>query len=93
MSGQTDKRENEIFISERRELKIFGVKEVDSFDDCGAVLKTDMGELTVEGEELKMGTLDTDRGIVIFNGKINGLFYSDDGRLSEKKGLFSKMFK
>ena len=51
------------------------------------------GTLTVEGEELKIGTLDTERGEVSLSGKINGLFYSDDGHSSEKKGLFSKMFK
>lgn len=93
MGGQTDRHSHEIVISERKSLKIFGVREVDSFDECGAVLKTDMGELTVEGEALKLGVLDTERGEVTLSGKINGLLYSDDGRSSEKKGLFSKMFK
>ena len=93
MSGQTDKRNNEILISARKDLKVFGVKEVDSFDEGGAVLKTDMGELTVEGENLKMGTLDTEQGVVVLSGKINGLFYSDDGHSPEKRGLISKFFR
>ena len=93
MGGQTDRHNHEIIISERRSLRVSGVRDVDSFDEGGAVLKTDMGELTVEGEELKIGTLDTERGEVSLSGKINGLFYSDDGQSSEKKGLFSKMFK
>jgi sporulation protein YabP len=93
MGVQIERHCHEVVASERRSLRVFGVKEVDSFDEFGAVLKTDMGELTVEGEELKIGTLDIDRGEVALNGKINGLFYSDDVRPSEKKGLLSKMFK
>lgn len=93
MIGQTDSQKHELIVSGRRTLKITGVKEVDSFDECGAVIKTDMGELTVEGEELKMGTLDTERGIISFTGKINGMFYSNDVCTTEKKGLLSKLFK
>ena len=91
MGGQMERRSHEILITERHSLRVFGVKEVDSFDETGAVLKTDMGELTVEGEELKIGTLDTELGEVTLNGKIDGLFYSNDKRPSEKKGLLSKM--
>ena len=93
MGGQTDRHSHGIIVTERRSLRVFGVKDVDSFDELGAVLKTDMGELTVEGEELKIGTLDTELGEVTLSGKINGLFYSNDTRPTEKKGLLSKMFK
>ena len=92
MNGQTDKQSHEIYLKHRREMNINGVKDVDSFDDGMTVLQTTDGELTVEGEGLKIGTLDTDRGIVTVSGKINAIYYSnDDG--AEKRGLVSRLFK
>jgi len=92
MSGQTDTRTHEVIISQRNELRVQGVRDIDSFDENGAILQTDMGELTVEGGELKIGILDTDRGVVTISGRINGLFYSKDD-VKEKRGLLSRIFK
>ena len=90
---ETNVSEHEITVLGRKELKISGVLDVDSFDEFGAVMRTHMGELTVEGEGLKMEILDTEQGIVTLCGKINGLFYSDDKAGTKKKKLFSNIFK
>lgn len=91
MSGQ-DRQEHEISIRQRREMSIVGVKDIDSFDEFGAVLQTVEGELSVEGSELKIGILDTDRGVVTIAGKIDGVYYS--GEHSEaKRGIISRLFK
>lgn len=92
MSGQTDKQEHELYLKHRKELKIVGVRDVDSFDETGAVLRTTDGILTVEGGELKIGVLDTERGVVTVSGRIDGLFYSGEGN-DEKRGLLSRLFK
>ncbi len=92
MSLQNDKLKHEFFIKERREMKIFGVTDIDSFDECAAVLQTTDGEMTVEGNELKIGALDTDSGIVTVSGKINGIFYSGD-EPRQKRGIISRIFK
>lgn len=85
-------REHEIVLKQRREMSVRGVTDIDSFDESGAVLKTTGGELTVEGSELKIGTLDIDRGVVSITGRISAIFYSDD-RVEEKKGILSRFFK
>ena len=92
MNGQTDKQSHEIYLKHRREMGINGVKDVDSFDEGMTVLQTLDGELTVEGEGLKIGTLDTDRGVVTVSGKINAIYYSN-GDGGEKRGLVSRLFK
>ena len=92
MNGQTDKQSHEIYLKGRREMSINGVRDVDSFDEGIAVLQTTDGELTVEGEGLKIGTLDTDKGIVMVSGKINALYYSN-GDGGEKRGFVSRFFK
>ena len=92
MNGQTDKQSHEIYLKHRREMSINGVRDVDSFDEQTAVIQTADGELTLEGEGLKIGTLDTDKGVVTVSGKINALYYtSDEGK--EKRRLVSRLFK
>lgn len=92
MNGQTDKQEHEFCVKMRKEMRLTGVRDIDSFDEGCAVLQTTAGELTVEGNELKIGILDTERGIVTISGKINGLFYSSE-KVQEKRGIISKIFK
>ena len=92
MNGQTDKQCHEIYLKHRREMSINGVRDVDSFDEQTAVIQTADGELTLEGEGLKIGTLDTDKGVVTVSGKINALYYTgDEGK--EKRRLVSRLFK
>lgn len=92
MNGQTEKSVHEFSVKQRREMQVLGVKDIDSFDDTGAVLRTTEGIMTVEGDELKIGVLDTERGIVTVSGKINAVFYSGDNT-EEKRGIISRLFK
>lgn len=78
------------FYSENRDgIKIRGVSEVISFDDGGVALETPLGNMAVEGEGLRVTTLNTDEGIVEITGKINGIYYYDT-RPATKRGLFSR---
>ena len=60
---------NDIAIRSRKHIDVTGVKEVLSFDDSSVSMVTVCGEMNVEGEDLKIGTLDTDSGIVSVDGK------------------------
>ena len=92
MGGQTDKQIHEVVLARRAEMRITGVCDVDSFDEASVVLKTVEGSMAVEGEDLKIGTLDTDRGMVVLSGKINGIYYLSD-EYKEKRGIISRLFK
>ena len=91
MSGQGERHEHRLSMKGRQELFVGGVNEVDRFDEASVVLRTSEGELTVEGDELKIGTLDTDKGVVSVSGRINGIFYTSEDT-GEKKGLFKRIF-
>ena len=88
-SGEEKKRVHEIRLNDRSEMNISGVEEVIGFDEENLQLKTDAGELLVEGSGIKIGTLNTDEGIVSLTGRINALYYSSDSP-KEKKGIFSR---
>ena len=78
------------FYSENRDgMKIRGVSEVLSFDDGGVALETPLGNMAVEGEGLRVTTLNTEEGVVEITGKINGVYYYD-ARPTAKRGLFSR---
>ncbi len=84
-----DKARSEIVIRARQSMSVCGVEEVINFDDEGARFKTVDGELFVEGSGIKIGALDTERGIVSLSGKINGAYYANDIE-KQKRGLFGR---
>ena len=80
-----------LLLKGRRELCVEGVKEVESFDENGAVLQTVDGELVVEGREIRLCDLDAAMGEVRITGVIDALMYSQDTS-EKKKGLRSRLF-
>lgn len=77
-------------VTARKSATLTGVQEVQSFDEHLVVLKTDCGDMTVEGESLRVGTLDVERGVVALSGRICALYYSDAA--PTKKGLRARFF-
>ena len=90
MSSPEIKKEHEIKLVKRKEMAIFGVCEVISFDDESVRLRSVEGEIYVEGEDIKIGVLDTDKGVVTLTGKINGFYYVSEEK-NTKKGFFSRL--
>ena len=80
---------NDILIRARKHIDITGVRDVVSFDDKAVVMSTSGGDMTVEGEELKIGVLDTEKGIVSVDGKICAVIYYDN-EPTGKRRLFKR---
>jgi sporulation protein YabP len=89
MSVTEIRKEHEIKIIKRKEMSISGVEEVISFDEESVRLMSIEGEIYIEGEDIKIGVLDTDRGLVTLSGKINGFYYISEDK-GTKKGFFSR---
>ena len=77
-------------INGRESIKLNGVISVDGFGEDYILLNTSLGELTIEGNNLKIENLTKDTGEISVLGKISALFYKDEKIV---KGLFKKMFK
>lgn len=82
-----------LILENRSKLSISGVNDVLSFDDQVVMVETDLGLLTVKGENLRINKLSIDTSEVIIEGEISYLAYSD--KTLEKSGgsLLSKIFK
>lgn len=82
-----------IVLENRNKLSVSGVKDVISFDDELVIIETELGLLTVKGNNLKINKLSIDTGDVSVEGEIFNLGYSDPTKKSQEQGLFSKIFK
>ena len=78
-------------LTDRKELRVTGVKEVVSFDETGAELETADGRLFVEGEGIRLGALDGEGGDVLITGRVCSLMYKED--IAEKRrGVLGRLF-
>lgn len=84
-----------LILENRKKLSISGVKDVLSFDDKLVILDTDLGMLTIKGDDLRINKLSIDTGDVIVEGTISTINYSE--RQEKQKGsansFISKIFK
>ena len=82
-----------LILENRNKLSVSGVKDVLSFDDQVVIMETELGLLTIKGDNLKINKLSIDTGDVIVEGEISNLGYSDHSKKVQEGGLFSKIFK
>ncbi|WP_419095579.1 sporulation protein YabP [Alkalihalobacterium alkalicellulosilyticum] len=90
--GRTTK-EHDIKLRGRRKLDITGVKQVESFDNEEFLLETEMGFLSIRGQNLHMKNLNVEQGLVSIEGRIYDLVYLDQAQGDKSKGFFGKLFK
>ncbi len=82
-----------LVLENRGKLSISGVLDVLSFDDQVVIVETELGLLTIKGEDLRINKLSIDTSEVVVEGEISCMNYSD--KETEKKGgsLLGKIFK
>lgn len=82
-----------LLLENRNKLSISGVLDVLSFDDQIVIVETDLGMLTVKGENLRINKLSIDTSEVIIEGEIFSLSYSQKDFDKKGEGILSKIFK
>ena len=82
-----------LILENRGKLSISGVLDVLSFDDQVVILETELGLLTVKGENIRINKLSIDTSEVIVEGDISYLAYSDKENEKSKGSFMSKIFK
>lgn len=86
------KAEHNLVLNFREKLSITGVKEIINYDDKNINIKTNCGELCIDGENIHINLLDVERGALEISGKFNGLNYYDVYE-GDKKTLLSRIFR
>lgn len=68
---------HKLTLSERRQLSMTGVSEVVNFDETAVVLRTQLGMLVIQGQDLQLKTLSPGGGQVEVEGNISALHYEE----------------
>lgn len=82
-----------LILENREKLNVSGVLDVLSFDDQIIIIETELGLLTVKGDNLRINKLSTDTEEVIVEGNIFNLAYSERNNSGKDSSIFSKIFK
>ena len=92
MSSMTNVIQN-IVLENREKLNITGVLDVLSFDDQIVILETELGLLTVKGENLRINKLCLDTSEVTIDGAIYQLKKKKKDSMEKSGGILGKIFK
>ena len=92
--NKTDKvlANQNIIMENREKVSVTGVIDIHSFDDELVIAQTDLGILTIKGDDLKMNKLNLENNELIIEGKIIAVAYSDINN-AKQTGFMNKLFK
>ena len=82
-----------LILENRSKLSVSGVLDVLSFDDQIIIVETELGLLTVKGENLRVNKLSIDTSEVIVEGEVNSISYSSKDLDKKNESFLGKIFK
>ncbi len=83
-----------IFINDRKDIKVSGVLDVISFDEEMVVVETTLGIMILKGKSFHIKRLDLNNKELEIDGEITNLMYEEKDTYSKISGGFlSKIFK
>ena len=89
MSDEFSKLKHTVYLENRENISLGGIKNVDAFNEEEVVALSDYGEITIKGSNLHVETLDLETGVLKITGSIGAVVYSDR---SVPKKLFKRVF-
>lgn len=87
MNNESSKEQN-IILRSRSKMELSGIDDVESFTDNSVIALSALGNISIDGEQLKIESFSAETGELIISGKFDAFCYF--GRKSKKRGLFSK---
>lgn len=82
-----------VILEDRSRLTVSGVSDVDSFDEQTVIMFTQMGELTVKGEDLHINRLSLEMGELAVEGDIASLSYTDRAQKPQQGSFWGRVFR
>ena len=80
---------HKLTLDQRNSLTMTGVTEVVSFDENAVIVNTELGRLTVQGQQLQLKTLSVEGGQIAVEGNIAALQYEEP---RQKGGWVHRLF-
>ncbi len=89
MQENLEKKNHSLSINNRENIEINGVKDVAYFNEEEVSASCDCGSILIKGTHLLVEALDLDNGVLIINGRITAVVYSEK---TGSKKLLGKFF-
>jgi len=90
MTSENLQLPHKLTLDQRKRLSMTGALEVVRFEDDLVILRTSMGTLAIQGNQLKLKNLTAESGQLSVEGNIMGLAYQED---RAGKGLWQRLFR
>ena len=85
---------HDIKLTDRKELVVSGVKNIESFDSEEFLIETNLGFLHIKGTSLTLDKMDNENNELLIKGQIVSLSYVSGQKGKESKGnIFKKLLK
>lgn len=81
----------DICLFSRKRMELCGINEVGSLTEEQITLSSALGMIAIDGKNLKIESFSTERGELIINGDIDGVYYFGKKDSEEKRGFFRKL--
>ena len=84
---------HEVRLTNRKEMFIEGVKNIQSFDSSEFLIETIMGYMIIKGKGLMLGKMDNENEQLTIKGEVSAMEYVSANKDKSGGGVFKKLFK
>ena len=81
---------HDVIIEKREKITMTGIRDVESYDEETVSAKSECGDITVRGHNLKISRLSVESGDMVVDGEIDSVVYSKG---KQEGSFFSRVFK
>lgn len=82
-----------LVMENREQIALTGVQKVQSFDPKEIVLVTELGILSIKGEQLGIKTLNLEEGMVDLEGHVGALIYHQNTSQGLRQSFLNRIFR
>ena len=82
-----------LVMENREQIALTGVQKVQSFDPKEIVLETELGVLSIKGEQLGIKLLNLEEGLIDLQGHVDALIYHRNTSGGSRQGLMNRIFR
>lgn len=86
MNDRKNFESHNITIHDRRHSELSGIDDVLSFDDSSISMHSALGDMVMEGEELKIDSFSSEKGILSISGKVIAIYYLESDNRKHSSG-------
>ncbi len=84
----TERKPHELALKGRESLSLQGVEDVLGFDETSVTCRTTLGDLVIEGSDLRISAFSAENGTLSVVGSVCGLYYEE----KKEKGKGARLF-